>query len=431
MAPATLVVYRLATRALGPLSGPLLSWRRARGKEDAARIAERHGEPSAPRPPGALVWLHGASVGEALSLLPLIERLSQSGRATLVTTGTVTSARLLAERLPPGALHQYAPLDAPQFMRRFIAHWRPDVALIAESELWPNMILETSAAETPIILVNARLSERSYRRWKARLPNFIGALLARIDLALAQSQADAERFTSLGAPRVEYAGNLKFDAPAPPADLRELAMLSGRIAGRRVWIAASTHEGEETQIAEAHRLLVVRFPELLTLIAPRHPNRGGDIALRLKALGLDCALRSKGAEPGAQAIYICDTIGELGLFYRLAGVVFLGRSLGRDAAGGGQNPIEPAKLASAVLHGPHVANFADVYELLDAAGGAALVRDAEDLAGALASLFADGARLRAMARAAAQVVESQTGAVDRMVEAIEHYLPEAALEPAE
>ena len=224
-------------------------------------------------------------------------------------------------------------------------------------------------------------------------------------------------------------GNLKYDAPPPPADRQELASLSGRLSGRQVWIAASTHEGEEAIVGEAHRIVARTFPDVLTLIAPRHPERGPDIADELRGLGLNCALRSRGAQPGADtAVYICDTIGELGLFYRLAGVVFVGKSL---TSGGGQNPIEPAKLASAMLHGPHVGNFADVYDLLDAAGGAALVRDAEDLAQTLAALFADGARLRAMARAAAQVVESQTGAVDRMVEAIEPYLPEAALEPAE
>jgi 3-deoxy-D-manno-octulosonic-acid transferase len=251
-------------------------------------------------------------------------------------------------------------------------------------------------------------------------------LLARIDLALAQSQADAERFTLLGAPRVEFAGNLKYDAPAPPANHQELAMLSGRIAGRRVWIAASTHDGEEAEIAKTHRLLVARFPELLTMIAPRHPNRGVEIAETLRARGLDCALRSRGAEPGAEAIYICDTMGELGLFYRLAGVVFLGKSLFPDAAGGGQNPIEPAKLASAILHGPYVANFADAYALLDSAGGAASVRDADELAGALAGLFTDGGKLRAMTRAAAHAVESQTGALERTLRAIGPYLLESA-----
>jgi 3-deoxy-D-manno-octulosonic-acid transferase len=425
--PLSLIAYRLVTRALGPLSGPLLSWRLSRGKEDGARIGERRGEPGLDRPAGILVWLHGASVGEALSLLPLIEKLTQRGRQVLITTGTVTSAAILAERLPAGAFHQFVPLDTPQFMRRFLAHWRPDIALIAESELWPNFIVEAERAQTPIILVNARLSERSFRRWSL-LSGFIGALLARIDLCLAQSADDGERFSQLGAPNVRFVGNLKYDAPAPPADRQELASLSGLISGRQVWIAASTHPGEETLVAEAHQAIARTFPDLLTLIAPRHAKRGARIAAQLQELGLQCALRSTGAQPGADsAIYICDTMGELGLFYRLAGVVFVGKSF---APGGGQNPIEPARLASAILHGPHVANFADVYALLDAAGGAAEVGDAQQLAQTLAALFTDGGRLRAMARTAAKVVEGQTGAVERTIEAVEPYLSRAALEAA-
>jgi 3-deoxy-D-manno-octulosonic-acid transferase len=425
--PVSLIAYRLATGAFAPFSGPLLYWRLSRGKEDGERIAERRGEPGLERPDGALVWLHGASVGEALSLLPLIERLARQGRHVLITTGTVTSAAILADRLPAGAFHQFVPLDAPQFVRRFLAHWRPDVALIAESELWPNFIVEAAKAGTPIILVNARLSERSFRRWN-RLRGFIGALLARVDLCLAQSQGDGERLAELGAPHVKLMGNLKYDALPPPADRQELALLSGRLSGRQVWIAASTHDGEEIPVGEAHRLLQRMFPDLLTLIAPRHPRRGPEIAARLQGLGLDCALRSQGDALDAKTgVYICDTIGELGLFYRLAGVVFVGKSF---APGGGQNPIEPAKLASAILHGPHVANFADVYALLDSAGGAALVQDAQELAQTLAALFADGGRLRAMARAAAQVVEGQTGALERVLQAIEPYLPPMALERA-
>jgi 3-deoxy-D-manno-octulosonic-acid transferase len=233
---------------------------------------------------------------------------------------------------------------------------------------------------------------------------------------------------ALGAPNVRLAGNLKYDAPPPPADRQELAALSGLISGRQVWIAASTHEGEEALIGEAHRILARTFPDLLTLIAPRHPKRGARIAAQLQELGLNCALRSEGAQPSGQtAVYICDTMGELGLFYRLAGVVFVGKSF---APGGGQNPIEPARLASAILHGPDVANFADVYALLDAGGGAALVGDAEQLARTLAALFIDGGRLRAMARAAAKIVEGQTGAVDRTIEAVEPYLSQVASERA-
>jgi 3-deoxy-D-manno-octulosonic-acid transferase len=425
--PLSLHAYRLGTYALAPLAGALLAWRLSRGKEDRARLGERRGWPGAARPEGPLVWLHGASVGEAISLLPLIERLTQTGRRALITTGTITSAALLASRLPAGAQHQFVPLDAPHFMRRFIAHWRPDALLMAESELWPNLIVEASAAQVPVILVNARMSARSFARWR-KLPDFIGALLARVDLCLAQSQSDGDRLAQLGAAHVALAGNLKYDAPPPPADRRELAALAGLTSGRQIWIAASTHEGEEFIAGHAHAILAQTFPDVLTLIAPRHPQRGAAIAAQLETLGLSCALRSRGQLPSARtSVFICDTIGELGLFYRLAGVVFVGKSfLGK----GGQNPIEPAKLASAILHGPQVANFADVYALLDAAQGAALVYDARELAQVLGALFADGARLRAMARAAAKAVESQTGAIERILDALEPYLGAPSPAPA-
>jgi 3-deoxy-D-manno-octulosonic-acid transferase len=413
--PLSLMGYRLVTSAATPAASALLSYRLTQGKEDYGRIGERRGFPARERPRGPLIWLHGASVGESLSLLPLIERLTQSGSAALVTTGTVTSAELMARRLPPGAFHQFAPLDAPAFMRRFFAHWRPDLGLVAESEIWPNMIVEAERAGVPLTMVNARMSERSYSRW-LKAPKFIRALLGSFDQSLAQSQGDAERLAGLGARAVQVIGNLKYDAPAPPADRQELAALAGLCSGRPIWIAASTHEGEETIAALAHKRLAQRFPRVLTLVAPRHPGRGADIAEELRAAGFEVALRSRGEQPGPKVeIYICDTMGELGLFYRLAGVVFVGKSL---AGRGGQNPIEPAKLASAILHGPEVGNFQDVYAGLDGAGGALLVADAEDLASRLARLFSDPARLRAMARAAATAVERQSGAADRALAAL-------------
>ena len=414
-APLALGLYRAATFAATPLAGALLSLRLNRGKEDPDRVDERRGFPGLARPEGPLVWLHGASVGETLSLLPLIERLTQGGLHALVTSGTLTSARLMASRLPPRALHQFAPLDTPAFFRRFFAHWRPDLGLIAESEIWPNMIFEAARARAPLAMVNARMSERSFRRWR-RSPGLARALIGEFEVLLAQSAADAERFLSLGARAAPVIGNMKFDAPPPPADHRELAELSGLVAGRRLWVAASTHAGEERAAAEAHLKLSAAYPDLLTLIAPRHPERGAEIAEELAELGLACRLRSRGERPDRDcAVYICDTIGELGLFYRLAGIVFVGRSM---FFGGGQNPIEPAKLASAILHGPHVDNFADVYAPLDAEGGAMTARDADELAAALAALFADAHRLRAMARVAAEVVERRGGAVERALSAL-------------
>jgi 3-deoxy-D-manno-octulosonic-acid transferase len=418
--PLSLSAYRLVTGLVSPLSGALLSLRLNKAKEDPMRVEERRGFASLARPAGQLVWLHGASVGEALSLMPLVERLTGGGRHALVTTGTVTSARLLARRLPPGALHQFAPLDTPGFMRRFFAHWRPDLALIAESEIWPNMILEARRAGAPLAMVNARMSARSYERWR-HAPAFIGALLGRVDLCLAQSEPDARRLAALGAEKVDVVGNLKYDAAPPPADQKELAELAGRASGRQIWVAASTHAGEERIAAEAHRRVAQVFPDVLTLIAPRHPERGAAIADELKALGFACALRSRGERPerGVE-VYICDTLGELGLFYRLAGVMLAGKSFVGE---GGQNPIEAAKLGCAILHGPHVANFADVYALLNESGGATIVTDADDLAATLVSLFADPGRLRAMARAAAKAVEAQGGAAERVIQAIAPLLP--------
>ncbi len=421
-APLSLLAYRAASFLATPLAGPILAMRLRRGKEDPRRIGERRGLTRLARPPGPLVWLHGASVGEAVVLLPFVERITRMGVTALVTTGTLTSAALLAQRLPPGARHQYAPLDSPLFVRRFLKHWRPDAALVAESELWPNMIIELKRSRAPLAMVNGRISERSLRRWM-KAPRFIAALMNDFDLCLARSESDGQRLIALGAPRVLVAGDVKFDATTLPADRRELAELAGLTSGRQIWIAASTHEGEETIAAAAQRRLRQVFPDALALIAPRHPDRGEAVLRQLEAQGLVCALRSRGDAIGPRtAVYVCDTIGELGLFYRLAGVVFVGKSFG---GGGGQNPIEPARLASAILHGPMVANFADAYAALDDAGGALEVARPEDLGEALIALFADAARLRAMARAAADTVERRAGAVDRSMRALEALLPAA------
>lgn len=415
MIPLSLGAYRLATAAVAPFAGVLLSLRLNRGKEDPDRIDERRGLTTRTRPDGPLVWLHGASVGETVSLLPLVERLTQGGLFALLTSGTLTSARLMAERLPPRAIHQFAPLDSARFVRAFLAHWRPGLGLFAESEIWPNMILEAARASVPLALVNARMSERSFRRWR-QMGGAARALFGQFETTLAQTPGDGERLTALGSPHAPVIGNLKYDAPPPPADRQELAELSGLVAGRRLWIAASTHPGEERIAAETHQRLAVEFPDLLTLIAPRHPERGAAVAAEIASLGLACVRRSQGARPERDvSLYICDTMGELGLFYRLAGVAFLGKSL---TGGGGQNPIEPAKLGAALLHGPRVANFADVYAPLDAEGGALRVDDADELALALADLLRDPARLRASARAAARVVERGAGAVERTLAAL-------------
>lgn len=417
--PALLRVYHYGLIAGEPALAGLLAWRRRRGKEDPVRLPERTGRPGKPRPAGPLVWAHGASIGEALSLIGLVERLTRRGFTVLVTSGTRTSAALLARRLPRGALHQFAPLDAPRYLARFLDHWRPDLALVAESELWPNTILALHEREVPLILVNGRMSERSARGW-SRTPKLSRALLSRIALCLAQTQDEAERFARLGAPRVELGGNLKFDAAPPPADPEPLRQLADVMAGRPVWLAASTHPGEEAAATAAHRSLRRRHPDLLTIVVPRHPERGAAVAADAAAAGLRVGRRATGGQPHDKVeFYVADTVGELGLFYRLCPLVFVGGSLARH---GGQNPIEPARLGAAILYGPHVRNFAQVYGALDRAGGARIVRDGQELTAAVDQLLADPVARQAMARAGATAIEAAGGATDRAMAAIEPFI---------
>jgi 3-deoxy-D-manno-octulosonic-acid transferase len=420
-----LLIYRAASAAFAPFAPLFLYWRQKQGLEDKQRVKERLGISRQMRPAGPLAWLHGVSVGESLALLPLLERLAARGFHILLTTATVTSAAVVAQRLPPGALHQYIPLDVPRFMARFLDHWHPDFVFIAESEIWPNLFREIHRRDIPLVLVNARISERSFRRWR-RLPRSAQALMEKTEFCLAQSLMDAERLTQLGVPRVYVAGNLKYDVAPPPADPQSLADLKARVGGRPVWLAAATHTGEDQIVFDVHRRLLPHFPDLLTIIVPRHPRRGAEIKHLAESRGLRCQLRSEDrrGEP-LEGLYISDTIGETGLFYRLSGIAFIGKSL---AGAGGQSPIEAAKLGCAILHGPNVANFTDVYERLDATHGAATVVDAETLARALAYLLADAAKMRDMARAATEVVESLGGASDFIMKAIEPHIAQMMVE---
>src|SRR5215467_5503125 len=423
--PITLSAYRIITAAGTALAPCLLERRIARGKENPDRIAERRGEPSAPRPPGPLVWVHGASVGEFVAVLPLVERIRARGFTVLMTTGTVTSAALAEKRLPSGAFHQFVPLDTPAFMARFLDYWHPGLALFVESDLWPNTILAASERHIPMILVNGRLSERSYTRWR-HFPKTIEALLRRFDLCLVRFANDAERFRALGAPRIAITGNLKFDVPALPIDARKLTALIDATRGRIVVVAASTHPGEESVIVDAHHRLKVTFPNLLTIIAPRHPERGPAIAGVAATAHLRAALRSRGASPaGGIDIYVFDTLGELGLIYRLAPIVFMGGSLVRH---GGQNPIEAIRFGAAILHGPHVSNFGDIYEELDDAGAAVRVTDAGELTRQIGAWIDDGAARRDTAERARHYVDKFGGALDLIVSALEPYFMELRIQ---
>src|SRR5512140_2269962 len=290
--PMTLRMYRHLASGLVPLAPALIKRRLKQGKEDPARVGERRGLSQDVRPHGPLVWIHGASVGEVLAAAALIERLRDLNLRILLTSGTVTSAAIVAKRFPADVIHQYVPYDSPRYVARFLDHWRPSLALFIESDLWPNLILSSAARRLPMVLINGRMSQRSFPRW-IRMSGTISALLSKFEVCLAQSELDAERFTALGSRNVVTTGNLKLDVPAPPADAARLERLTTLTRGRPIIVAASTPPGEEEILLEAHRALAGFFPQLLTVVVPRHPNRGEAIARTVAASGLQAALRSR------------------------------------------------------------------------------------------------------------------------------------------
>ncbi|TDH38493.1 3-deoxy-D-manno-octulosonic acid transferase [Pseudohoeflea suaedae] len=417
-ARATLFTYRWLGALLHPLLWPYLAVRAARGKEDSSRRRERYGRSDIPRPEGPLVWFHAASVGETSAVIPLISEVRRRSVNVVLTTGTVTSATIAKERLGNSVIHQYVPLDIKTPVSRFLDHWKPDLAIIAESEIWPMTILELGARRTPQVLVNGRLSDRSFERWKSR-PNLADALFENLSLVIAQSDLDAERFSTLGVHQVAVSGNLKVDTVAPPWDARELGLLRRQVGDRLVWAATSTFEGEEEIAADVHQSLKPVHGQL-TIIVPRHPERGDAIEAMLEARGLVVARRSRGEEiePGVD-IYLGDTIGEMGLYLNLASVVFVGRSL---KMGGGQNPLEPAMLGCAVLSGSDVTNFRDVYAKLLKNGGGRFVRDGAMLAKGVNFLFANPKARAAMAAGGEKTLRDLRGGLQTTVRALEPYL---------
>ncbi|RLJ51923.1 3-deoxy-D-manno-octulosonic-acid transferase [Litoreibacter meonggei] len=398
-----LALYLTASRWMVPLANRKLESRLAEGKEDPDRINERRGIASQPRPRGELVWFHAASVGESLSVLDLIESLidERPDLNVLITTGTRSSADLLESRLPDQTIHQFVPLDAREYVRTFLDHWKPDVAVWTESEFWPSLIHETSARGIAMISLNTRMSHDSYKKW-LWFRGAASALLGKFNLFLAQDRITAKHLQRLGIPsdRVRINGSLKESSGALPHDEKEREAISAALETRPVWLAASTHPGEDEIAAEAQRIARRTAPRLLLIIAPRHPERGPEIAEMLRKSGWRVALRSEGVQPDAVIdIYIADTLGEMGLWYRIAPLNFLGGSLVEI---GGHNPYEPAALGSAILHGPHIENAKDIYERLDESGGARLVNDSRSLGDAVIELL-EPHRSAAMAHAAWEI----------------------------
>jgi 3-deoxy-D-manno-octulosonic-acid transferase len=405
-----LILYRLFSFLAAPLILLFLKKRQGRGKEHAVRMMERWGRSQIKRPAGTLVWLHAASVGETQSALPLIRRLlgTYPDLHLMLTTGTVSSETFVAPKLPSRAFHQFIPVDSPLPVSRFLRHWHPDLAIWIESELWPNLLLQTRRSGCPLALINARMSEKSFRAWR-RFPKSIHMLLDCFTVVTAQTGQDEARLEALGARQVLMPGNLKEDAEPLSADPAKLAWLTAQIGDRALWLAASTHFGEETLLAQAHKKLLETYKDLLLIIVPRHPPRGEKIAVELDGLGLRVALRSRDDAVNAQTqAYVADTIGELGVFYRLAPIVFMGGSL---IPHGGQNPLEAARLNAALITGPHTHNFPDIYSSLEAENALIRTANTDEIANAVTRLLADKSVQTQLAANALQDAQSRQGAL--------------------
>ncbi|MCE7886351.1 MAG: 3-deoxy-D-manno-octulosonic acid transferase [Alphaproteobacteria bacterium PRO2] len=416
--------YKSVSGASGLLLRALLHARSRKGKELPAHLGERQGRASLARGNAPLIWVHAASIGEAQSALILVERLQRlvPGTQILMTTGTVSSANMMRKNLPAGAMHQFYPVDHPAWTKQFLDHWRPELVLWMESELWPNMLIDIKSRGIPAILVNARLSEKSFRRWSW----FGGAakeVLGAFSLILAQGEKEAARFRALGAANVIATGNIKYSAKPLSFSETDLKAVGGAIGQRPVWLYASSHKGEESLACRVHQKLKLKFPDLLTIIVPRHPERRQDIIATCEQANLKFILRGEiRILPSYDTdIYIADTFGELGLFYRLAPLACIGRSFSDDG-GGGHNPIEAAQLNCAVLYGPNVQFQKELFEEMSNAGGALGVNTESELEEAVGAFLSNPQKLAAMQQNGLEFTRVKSRVVDIVIESIAPWL---------
>lgn len=417
-------IYKHISGNAGPLFNALLASRVRKGLELPERLPERRGIAGKNNPGTPLAWIHAASVGEAQSALILITRLREKnpGLHILMTTGTVSSAGLMQKNLPPGVIHQFYPLDHPGWTKSFLDHWRPSLVLWMESELWPNMLAEIKKRGIPAVLVNARLSDRSFRRW-SWVRASANEVLSAFKLILAQSETEAMRYKALGANAAIAAGNLKYGAAPLRFNEADLQTITTAIGARPLWLYASSHKGEEALACRVHTTLKNIFPDLLTIIVPRHPDRRDEIAETCHAHNLEFTLRGKTKilpAPGTD-IYIADTFGELGLFYRLVPLAVIGRSFSDDG-GGGHNPIEAAQLNCAVLYGPNVQYQKDLFAGMTAADAAKSVQNESELTAAVQFLLSSPEQCAALQRTGLEFVNRQGAVTDTVINAIDPWL---------
>lgn len=416
-------IYNTLVRTLYPIViRRYIEKRKKMGKEDVKRFNERVGRPTKPRPDGRLIWLHGASVGESISMLPLINRLLEiyPDAHVMVTTGTTTSAEVMAKRLPERAFHQYLPIDNPVFSARFIRHWQPTIALWFESEFWPAMLSTIKRRNIPLILINGRISNKSFKRWQ-QFDFIIKEILDCFTACLGQSEEDAYRLRALGAKDAMCLGNLKYAGLPIPVDEDKKKEIQKEIGERPVWLISSTHHDEEAKIGRFLKELQKKHPGLLTIIAPRHPTRGVEVRNTLRdEYGLNTSLRSANEQISPQTdVYIADTIGEMGIWYELCPIVFIGGSL---IPHGGQNFMEPSRCRDAVIVGPHMHNFTDAMNRAKKADAIIQVNDVIDLIDMVNQLLDNKELLEAKRSLAYNWATSEAKVLDGIAEKIQGYM---------
>ncbi|GAB2507033.1 lipid IV(A) 3-deoxy-D-manno-octulosonic acid transferase [Lysobacter humi (ex Lee et al. 2017)] len=416
-------LYSAALYLLTPITVYHLIWRGFRQAAYFERWNERYASYGPPRARRVL-WIHAVSVGEVNAAVPLIDALlrDRPDLRLLVTTITPTGSARVAAIWGERVEHVYLPYDLPGAVGRFLAHFRPYAALIMETELWPNLLFGCRDRGIPLYVLNARLSARSLRGYQVLAP-LVRRAVATVQGVAAQSHADARRFVALGAwpERVVESGNIKYDLVLPASAAEIARECRARAGARPVWIAASTHVEEEAPVLALHRRLRARWPDLLLLWAPRHPERFRAVAEQVEAAGLRTERRSEAVWPGTQTdVFVVDTLGELTAFYACADIAFVGGSL-QDV--GGHNLLEPAATGTPIVTGPHLHNFVEISQRLREAGAIRIAADVDGVGDALESLLADADARAGMADAGRALVESGRGALARMLELVAPSLP--------
>lgn len=407
-----------------PIIWLYMRWRVAIGKENPNRLCEKYGRATIPRPTGSLLWIHGASVGESLSALPLVDEIRKNfpDVTILMTSGTVTSSKILKKRLPPGVLHQFVPLDIDLYVARFLDYWKPDVVCWLESEFWPNLLAKLKKNHIPVVLVNARISPGAYKSW-LKFRSFSTWILSCFKMCLASTEDVAEKLQELGAQNIKMPGNLKYAAGPLPIDNEALDHLRQALVNRVYWAAVSTHPGEEKIIAQVHKKLQEKIPDFLTIVVPRHPERGDILTEDFTQQGLKVSRRALDQDPSVSTdIYLADTLGELGLFFKSTAVVFMGGSF---VPIGGHNPLEPAYFGATLIWGPHMFNFSEIERSFLEEKAAYKVHSAAELERLLLDLLLERKEDSQTGKRAKKVLQKHKGVLKKTLDYVSPYIQEA------